>query len=418
MPRYYILLLLFITSLRLGFAQTGCTDPQATNYDPNAIENDGSCLYDDLVVTPVLRTLLDDDLEEISGLLYYQNRLFGINDSGNEAAIYELDTITGDVIAKYHLIGTENVDWECMTRDDQYAYIGDTGNNQHGNRKDLKIYKFPLTALLSDGPIPADAIETISFHYEDQTDFSAKPKNHTRFDCEAMICLGDSLYLFAKDWVHYHTRYYALPKTATGEVTAQLRDSLPIMGLVTDVTTVNDSIIILLGSFVDGHFLELLYDYKPHHFFAGNKRKIHLSHSQLGQPEGIAPCGGEAVFLSTEKFKLGGMSKKQALFKQSVGQWFAPVATTGGTSPNLTLPAIYPNPANGSFRLRLPADFHNRDLTWTWLDDRGHRMCAFKDHFTPATAYHIPFFLKDGHYYLELSNGNRLISIPVIVAGK
>ncbi|MEJ7666684.1 MAG: hypothetical protein WKG07_47795 [Hymenobacter sp.] len=38
-------MLLSMAATRPAWAQGGCPDPQATNYDPAATRNDGSCQY-------------------------------------------------------------------------------------------------------------------------------------------------------------------------------------------------------------------------------------------------------------------------------------------------------------------------------------------------------------------------------------
>ena len=72
----YGLTLIMMTSLLLiaitmGNAQNGCTDPLASNYNINALTNDGSCSYSAVNVSPISSTVLDSTLNETSGLIFW-----------------------------------------------------------------------------------------------------------------------------------------------------------------------------------------------------------------------------------------------------------------------------------------------------------------------------------------------------------
>ena len=85
---FFVALLLFTP---LAQAQWGCTDPQATNYDPAATKNNGSCLYPNTLISPkILLQKLSDTLNETSGLARIRNHWYSQNDGGNPAAIYRL----------------------------------------------------------------------------------------------------------------------------------------------------------------------------------------------------------------------------------------------------------------------------------------------------------------------------------------
>ncbi len=356
------------------FAQAGCTDPQANNYDDNATINDGSCTYNPTEYVPPFRTTLADELEEISAMFRYNNRIFGLADSGNPNAIYELDTITGQVIQEYELIGTENEDWESMTFDGEYVYVGDTGNNKHGNRTNLVIYKFPASDLEQTEDIPSNHIERLYYSYEDQTDFTELPKNKTRYDCESIITMGDSLYLFSKDWKQFTTRYYTIPKGPGGHYSAILHDSLFVEGIVTDAAVLGDSVVVLLGTSLTGKgFLELLWDFPGHQILAGNKRQILLNQPQLGQPESIILTENLSGFIGTESFKIGGNEKKQALFSYSIHPWLQNqmVNIQNLLAQNKTL-ELFPNPVSGnSISIKLPKSITDTNIQYIWVDSRG-----------------------------------------------
>jgi hypothetical protein len=156
-----------------------------------------------------LLTALADSLKETSGLIYLNQKLITHNDSDGRPALYEIDTISGNVIRSVAVRNATNIDWEDICYDGSYLYIGDFGND--GSRKDLKIYRLPISGYLTTGNDTVTA-DTIRFNYSDQIDFTSSPFS-TNFDAEALISYGDSLYIFTKNWGDKWTNIYALPKT-------------------------------------------------------------------------------------------------------------------------------------------------------------------------------------------------------------
>lgn len=135
------------------------------------------------------------------------------NDSGGEAMIYEVNgenqpANNCTINAAFAIQGGDNEDWEDITADSQFIYIADVGNNR-GDREDLVIYKVNKSALLH---IEKPTVEEIHIRYSTQTDFT--PANHaTAYDAEALVSIGDSLYLFSKNWLNFSTTIYRIPKT-------------------------------------------------------------------------------------------------------------------------------------------------------------------------------------------------------------
>lgn len=155
-------------------------------------------------------TALPPELKECSGLVDLGDGMFaGINDSGNaaELIVFYIGAQHHDLVRKIAVKGASNHDWEELSADDLYLYIGDTGNNS-GTRKDLCIYRVSRIDVLQKSEITA---EKITFSYPEQKHFT--PSNKHNFDCEAMICIGDSLYLFTKNRGNQKTDLYALPNS-------------------------------------------------------------------------------------------------------------------------------------------------------------------------------------------------------------
>jgi hypothetical protein len=275
----------------------GCTDPLATNYNSSANLNDGSCMYDDAHVSPSSSYILPVILTETSGLVTWDQRIWTHNDDG-DVNLYSLDTLDGNLIQSYALQGTVNNDWEEISQDSDYLYIGDFGNNANGNRTNLKILRIDKNSILFQAP----KIDTLNFSFSDQTNFAPSGSNNTDFDCEAFIVSDDSIFLFTKQWISKKTSLYSLPKIP-GTYVASLRSTFDIDGLVTGAVFLQSRRLIALCGYsnVLEPFVYLLYDFNGSEFFMGNKRKITLS-LPFHQIEGIATTDGLKYYLSNEYF--------------------------------------------------------------------------------------------------------------------
>ncbi|MFM7387314.1 MAG: hypothetical protein ACKO5L_04065 [Bacteroidota bacterium] len=283
------------------FAQAGCTDPQATNYNPNALQNDGSCNYP---LTPYSLNLigtLNDVIQENSGLIRMGNFLYTFNDSGAGAQLFELDTL-GVLLRTITVAGATNIDWEAISVNSSHLFIGDVGNNL-GNRNDLCIYRIAKNTLHQD----TVQAEKMMFYWNDQTQFTPQ-SNANNYDCEAFIAREDSLVLFSKNWVNLQTRRYTLPVFWNDTIPALLVDSFNVDGLITDACF--DPILqeaYLLGYKNNGSnfytsFIWCLSDYSNDRYFNGNKRRIEIGNVlNVSQTEGIALYAARKGYVSSEK---------------------------------------------------------------------------------------------------------------------
>ena len=290
----------FLLSI-VGYSQIlGCTDPMSKNYNPLATKNDGSCKYANAKVGFSKSFELNEMIKETSGLLAYDGYLWTHNDD-KDVNLYgfSIDSILSfkkskiNFSKKIPLVKTK--DWEAIAQDSLYFYVGDFGNNYRGNRKDLTIYK-----------IKKDNLHTITplvFTYENQTEFTQQKPNKTNFDCEAMISLGDYLYLFTKEWTSKKTTVYKVLKSGENQV-AQKVSEFDVAGLITDATYLADkNLLVLLGySSKINPFIYVFYDFEGDNFFGANKRKINLK-ANFYQTEGIATTDGLTYFVSNEKLR-------------------------------------------------------------------------------------------------------------------
>ncbi|KDN54733.1 hypothetical protein [Flavobacterium seoulense] len=295
MKKVCLLLLLF--SISQIYSQiAGCTDPLSKNYNPQATINDGSCKYKSVKIKPTFTVKLSDSIVETSGIITFDNLLWTHNDD-TDTTIYGLDTL-GNIKKKINLNRVINTDWEEISQDSSYIYVGDFGNNYQGNRTDLHILRIEKNSFLANQAV----IDTISFSYADQIDFSAQKPNTTNFDCEAFIVSQDSIYLFTKQWNSSKTSIYALPKTPGNHI-AQLKQTLDTKSLVTGAIYLEDKKLIALCGYskMGKTFIYLLSDFKDYDFLSGNKRKIKLK-LPFHQIEGITTTDGKLFYLTNELF--------------------------------------------------------------------------------------------------------------------
>lgn len=285
----------FLSFFYSSYAQTkGCTDRFATNFDPKATENNGQCWYASAKVKPEFSTKLSDSILRTSSLILFDDLLWTQNDHF-ESSFYGMN-LKGKIKKKVNIHGLKTTDWEDVTQDSLYIYIGDFGNNNLGNRKDLRIFRIPKKTFYETNPV----IDTIAFLYPNQNDFSLQKANTSNFDCETFIVLNDSIYLFTKQWSGEKTSIYALPKNP-GNYKAEFKETIDSQGLITSGTLLpSKKGVVLCGySKLLQPFLLLLYGYQNNDFWNGNKRKIKLK-LPFHQIEAITTADGKLFYLTNE----------------------------------------------------------------------------------------------------------------------
>jgi hypothetical protein len=265
---------------------------------------------------PVLIANLSPVIKETSGLVYFKGQLWTINDSENLAEIYQVDTLTGNVLRTVVVSNAINSDWESITMDDSNVYIGDFGNN-FGDRTNLQILKISNSFIFNSS---IDTVQAgyINFNFSDQSAVSTTIQK-TNFDYEAFIYYNDSLHLFSKDWTDHQTRHYVLPAD-TGIHQAMYVEQFDADGLITDAAVNQKGDIVLLGYKNTGGqfytcFSWILSGYKSYYFFSGEKRRIKLGSAlHLGQTEGLAFKNDFELFLSAESIRIAGSQFSAKLF--------------------------------------------------------------------------------------------------------
>jgi len=240
-------------------------------------------------------TSLNATNSESSGLIYLDNRIVTHNDSGGEAALYEIDSLNGEYSRKVIIENASNTDWEDICSDESFIYIGDFGNN-NGNRTDLKIYKIALNDYYTSDTVEA---EIINFEYANQLDFSNQLYT-TNYDAEALISYGDSLYLFSKNWSNTNTRIYAISKTP-GNYIINAIDTLVNTGLVTGATLnpITNQVLLTNYTLFNASIIELK-NFHSGIFSNGSMNKYIINTSASHQIEAICSISNTEYLLAAE----------------------------------------------------------------------------------------------------------------------
>ncbi len=347
-----VLLLGLIIMPFFGFAQLlGCTDPLANNYNSGTLINDGSCLYSTDTIDVIESRALPTILNGTSGLLFFQDSLLTHNDHG-DVRFYLFDKDNPD---DYNLILFDSItinDWEDIASDNVYFYLGDFGNNESGNRTDLKIFKIKKSEI-KNNPLP----KTIHFSYENQIDFTAQNPNNTDFDCEAFIVTDNRIFLFTKQWVSGKTSIYELNKDSSFQ-TALYKGMYNVNGLITGATFLKDKNLLVLSGYSKFllPFVYLFYDFQDNNFFDGNKRKIILN-LPLHQVEGITTKDGITYYLTNEKFSYGTNEIPSQLHKIDLTSFISQYMNTGDLNvenESITSIQVSPNPTYNFLNIHIP----------------------------------------------------------------
>lgn len=247
---------------------------------------------------------LSDSLKETSGLNFHDGKLYTFNDGGNTSEIFEIDKFSGKIQKKLET-GLKNFDWEALTSDDNYFYVGEFGNNM-GNRTDLKIYR-----INKDN---STEFSEIKYRYPEQTDYSKQGHRHN-FDAESMIHKDGNLHIFTKEWQSYHTTHYRLSANSSTEIEdAEKLEVFNLGYMATDASYFDKRLYILGYTKKLEVFLTVFEEDEKGLFFNRKPKKFYLgSSSRLGQIEGIA-VNGDGMYISGESFTYKIFNAQQSLY--------------------------------------------------------------------------------------------------------
>lgn len=278
------------------FFVNSCKEKGSTASTKSTTEETQPLLKDSLK----LISNLSSSLNETSGLIFYNNKLFTHNDKGSPNQIFVIDTATGLIKNLIILTDASSVDYEDIAQSSDHIFVGDIGN-KFGDRTNLCIYKIKKSDLNYSTDTMHIKTNKISFSYPDQKSFN-KNKDHN-FDCEAMIYFNDSLYLFTKNRLDKKCNLYVVANK-TGSNEARFISNFDTKGLITGADISKDgSRVVLTGYNKKGNsFLWVLSNFKNTNFFSGNAQQIILGpYSSVGQTEAVCFSNIHKLFISAEK---------------------------------------------------------------------------------------------------------------------
>lgn len=240
---------------------------------------------------------LSNDLLEISGLLTYDDLLWGFNDSGGKNKLYGFSR-SGKIKKEIEVEDAGNKDWESIAQDGKNIFVGDFGNNM-GGRDNLKIYKIKKKDIGKGKSQKVDS-KKIEFKYANQDNFFFFDKT-TPFDCEAMVEFKGSLYIFSKNWKERTTTVYKIP-TKKGEYKVQPIDTFNAKGLITgaDINPAQNQLA-LVGYQNYRSFIWLFSHFPTDQFFKGKSEHFKLEKVSGAQTEGICYLNNDSILVSCER---------------------------------------------------------------------------------------------------------------------
>lgn len=246
-------------------------------------------------IKPVSVNMLDAKVNETSGLIFFDNSFWTINDSGNENILYRIDAKTGSVSAEIKITGSQNIDWEELSQDQDYVYIADIGDNslKRDEKQIYKVRKSDILQIKGSGDVNS---EVIRFSYPE---VEGKPGH---YDAEALFAYKGELHLFTKDL--FETNHFTLA-TQPGTSTARFIEKYKSEGMVTGAAfDASDNTLILVGYMGFGD--RLLWAFKTsddNHFFSLAAKSFTMgSVTETGQVEAVCLSPERKLYLTNESF--------------------------------------------------------------------------------------------------------------------
>jgi hypothetical protein len=245
----------------------------------------------------IVKKKLPKELKENSGIVADGGAIWAITDE-KVPYMYKLDQ-QGNLIQTVEISGVKMKDVEAITADADFLYVGDIGDND-GDRENRIIYKIRKSDIGSGKNVKVKA-EEIEFKFKGFEE--AKKKKHNEYDAEAIISMGDQLYIFTKRRTDDKTELVSIPKTA-GKHVAKSITTFNSKGMITGAGINSSGSEIVLIGYESGHynsFMILLSNFNAPNVFNGNQQRIGLTSTKIDwQTEGITFGNNDVIYFSCE----------------------------------------------------------------------------------------------------------------------
>lgn len=246
-------------------------------------------------------TTLDRTMSETSGMASEEGKLWTHNDNGNTSELFRFNPEDGRLTKVINLDEIKNRDWEEISIDSNYLYVGDIGNNE-GDRNKLRVCRFDRSVLQSDSTDIKIEPEKIGFFYPGRPDKLAK--NRHDYDAEAFLTTPERVYIFTKNWKNQECNLWSIPNE-DGEWEATLISSFDAQGLITSAAYLEGSSDVVLLGYMRGTlprpFIWVLSGYQQGDFFSGQKKRYNLD--TFGQSEAIIALDENTLGITSERGK-------------------------------------------------------------------------------------------------------------------
>jgi hypothetical protein len=154
----------------------------------------------------------------------------------------------------------------------------------------------------------------------------------------------------------------------------------------------------------------LLFDYNPHHFFSGNKRRIEIGNMlNVSQTEGITFESPSSGFISAERITSSLLTVQPKLLHFDFTNFFENPTSNIPDFSDLDV-SIFPNPANEFLEINFQ---DNANFQGIRIKDNLNRQLMDEISIDGREKINVSF-LDKGVYFIELISDQKQRNIPFI----